>query len=360
MAERKVLVAGALGVVGRAVVEHLAARSDAWEVVALSRRGPDFETPARFVAVDLRDAAATRAALSTHSDASHLVYAALFEKPQLARGWSEPDQIETNRAMLANLLDAMSSPRLEHVTLLQGTKAYGAHLGQPMALPARERDPRVEHPNFYFAQEDLLRERALRAGYSFTVLRPQVVCGVAVGSAMNVVAGIGAYASLCRERGRPLVHPGHENLLTECTDARLLARAVEWASTCSRAAGEIYNVCNGDVLCWRDAWPRIAAHFQLEVGAPAPLRLAEAMPAEEPLWREMARREGLRVESLDALIGLSWQYADMIWANPVSSDRPGLVSSIKIREHGFEGCADSEDALIELFEAMQVQRYLPR
>jgi len=197
MAERKVLVAGALGVVGRAVVERLAARRDAWQVVALSRRAPDFETPAHFVAVDLRDAQGTMAALSHHSDASHIVYAALFEKPQLARGWSEPDHIETNRAMLANLLDAVNSPRLEHVTLLQGTKAYGAHLGQPMALPARERDPRVEHPNFYFAQEDLLRERALRAGYSWTVLRPQVVCGVAVGSAMNVVAGIGAYASLC-------------------------------------------------------------------------------------------------------------------------------------------------------------------
>ena len=188
----------------------------------------------------------------------------------------------------------------------------------------------------------------------------RAVAGLAVGSAMNVVAGIGAYASLCRERGRPLVHPGHENLLTECTDARLLASAVEGASTRPRASGEIYNVCNGDVLCWRDAWPRIAAHFQLEVGEPAPLRLAEVMPAEESLWREMARREGLRVESLDALIGLSWQYADMIWANPVSADRPGLVSSIKLREHGFSDCVDSEDALIELFEAMQAHRYLPR
>ena len=46
MAKRKVLVAGALGVVGRAVVERLAARRDEWEVGALSRRGPDFDTPA--------------------------------------------------------------------------------------------------------------------------------------------------------------------------------------------------------------------------------------------------------------------------------------------------------------------------
>lgn len=360
MAQRKVVVAGALGLVGRAVVEHFAARPGAWKVVGLSRRAPDFETSARFVGVDLQDRAATRAALAAHADASHVIYAALFEKPQLARGWFEADHLEANRAMLENLLDALESPALEHVTLLQGTKAYGAHLGQRMALPARERDARVEHANFYFAQEDLLRERAGRGDFGWTALRPQVVCGVALGSAMNVVAGLGAYAVLCRERGRPLVHPGHADLLTECTDARLLARTVEWAATRPQAWGEIYNVCNGDVLCWRDAWPRIAAHFDLPVGEPGPLRLAEVMPGEEALWAEVARREGLRVSSLEALIGLSWQYADMIWANPVAAGRPTLVSGIKIRQHGFSDCADSEDALIELFEAMQARDYLPR
>ena len=357
---RKVVVAGALGLVGRAVVEHFADGSTDWEVVGLSRRAPDFESSARFVGVDLRDASASRAALAEHADATHIVYAALFEKPSLARGWFEADHLEINRGMLANLLDALASPGLRHVTLLQGTKAYGAHLGRRVALPARERDPRVEHANFYFAQEDLLRERAERGDFGWTVLRPQVVCGVSVGSAMNVVAGLGAYAVLCRERGRPLVHPGHADLLTECTDARLLARAVAWAASNPKAWGEIYNVCNGDVLCWRDAWPRIAAHFRLPVGETLAFSLAEAMPGEEALWRDLARREGLRVESLEALVGLSWQYADMIWANPVAAARPTLVSGIKLREHGFPDCIDSEDSLIELLEAMQVSGYLPR
>ena len=41
-------------------------------------------------------------------------------------------------AMFENLLDAVESPRLQHVTLLQGTKAYGMHLAQPIRVPASE------------------------------------------------------------------------------------------------------------------------------------------------------------------------------------------------------------------------------
>ncbi|MCH2173868.1 SDR family oxidoreductase [Myxococcota bacterium] len=360
MGRRKVLVVGALGVIGRAIVEHLAARPDTWEVVGVSRRAPDFETRAEFVSMDLRDARGCREALSPHADASHIVYAALYEKPQLARGWLEPDHVEVNRAMLRHLLDGVSHGSLEHVTLMQGAKAYGGHLGRPVPLPSRERARRVDHNNFYFAQEDELVERAKREGFEWSVLRPQVVCGVAVGSAMNVVAGIGAYAVLSRERGLPLVHPGHPHTLTECTDARLLASAVEWVATTPGCHGETYNVTNGDLLSWRDAWSRIAEHFGMEVGAPAPRDLAEEMPHLAPLWREIARREGLRVDSLDGLIGLSWQYADLIWANSSAPARPGLLSSIKIRRSGFHDCMDSEDALLELLERMQSQGYLPQ
>ena len=51
MGKRKVVVAGALGVIGRAAVEHFCARGDG--VVGLSRRLPDFESEAQFVSVDL-------------------------------------------------------------------------------------------------------------------------------------------------------------------------------------------------------------------------------------------------------------------------------------------------------------------
>jgi len=85
-------------------------------------------------------------------DVTHLVYAALYEKPGLYAGWLEADQIQTNGRMLENLFEPLSrsSPRLRHVTLLQGTKAYGAHV-RPIPLPAREnRDELRDVANFYW------------------------------------------------------------------------------------------------------------------------------------------------------------------------------------------------------------------
>ena len=57
----KALIAGALGVVGRALVEHLDDDPE-WEVIGLSRRAPDFETKATFLSLDLLDPAATQSA----------------------------------------------------------------------------------------------------------------------------------------------------------------------------------------------------------------------------------------------------------------------------------------------------------
>ena len=54
--------------------------------------------------------------------------------------------------------------RLQHVSLLQGTKAYGAHV-HPIPVPARERCAARRHANFYWLQEDLLRETSARPGW---------------------------------------------------------------------------------------------------------------------------------------------------------------------------------------------------
>ena len=126
----KVLVAGASGVVGYSAVKHFA-DVPGCEVVGLSRRlPPDLDGADTFVSVDLNDAEACRAVVAEHRDVTHLVYAALFEKPGLVAGWRERDQMETNLRMFRNLLDPLlaSADGLEHVTLLQGTKAYGGHV----------------------------------------------------------------------------------------------------------------------------------------------------------------------------------------------------------------------------------------
>ena len=359
MPRRKLLVAGGVGLIGRAVIEHFEAREQL-EIVGLSRRRPDFDTRATFVSVDRRDRQACARELAPHRDTTHLVYAAVSEKPDLIRGWRDADQIEVNAAMFRNLFEVIESPRLEHVTLLQGTKAYGAHvLGRMQRVPAREREPRVEHANFYFEQEDYLREKQRARDWSFSILRPQIVLGVAVGGALNVVATIGAYAAIQRDLGLPFGHPGHEEALTECTDVRLLARAVEWSTSTPECDGQAFNITNGDVAVWRDLWPRLAEVLEVPLGDVAPMRLQDEMPKHAALWHHLAEREGLRCLDLDALIGLSWQFADVTWAARAATLRPALVSTIKARQYGFDACVDTEDSLAELLQRMREERYLP-
>ena len=355
----KVLVVGALGVVGRAAVERFAARRDL-QVVGLARRAADFAPDATWISADLRDRDATLAALAPHRDTTHVVYAALNEKPDLVQGWRDADNVALNTRMLRNLLDALDGAPLLHLTLLQGTKAYGVHTGRPMRVPAREHDALRDHANFYFDQQDLVAERARHAGFRWTVFRPQIVLGVALGSAMNPVAALGAYAVLSRELGRALSFPGHPHLLTECTDARLIASAVEWAWGEPRAHGEAFNVANGDVIVWGTFFEQLADCFAMPLGEPTALRPSQEMPRHAALWRSIAEREGLRVADLDALVGLSWQYADATWASRRPFPVPPLVSTIKLRQFGFAPCIDSQQCIVEHLDTMREIGYLPK
>lgn len=73
----KAVVAGALGVSGRAIVNHLIERGD-WEVIGLSRRSPDFPTSARFRAIDLLDGANVERCLGEFHNVTHVFYTAFY------------------------------------------------------------------------------------------------------------------------------------------------------------------------------------------------------------------------------------------------------------------------------------------
>lgn len=73
---KKALVAGALGVTGRAVVNHLVSLGD-WEVIGLSRRSPEFQTTAKYISVDLLNRPDVEARLSGTGDVTHIFFAAL-------------------------------------------------------------------------------------------------------------------------------------------------------------------------------------------------------------------------------------------------------------------------------------------
>lgn len=359
MKKHTIVIAGASGVVGAAAVEHFAALPD-WQVLALSRRPSPLPERVRHVPLDLADAAACASAASSLSEVTHVLFAALYELPDLVAGWRDPRQMAVNEAMLRNLLDALqtSAKGLRHITLMQGTKAYGGHV-EPAPVPAKERAPRHHHENFYWLQEDLLRQRQPQAAWTFTVLRPQLVFGYAIGSPMNIIASIGAYAAVQRELGQPLKFPGGGRYINAASDSRLIAGAAEFAATHEVASNETYNVLNGDMLVWQDLWGSIAQRFGMAVGAAEPMALTTAMPECEAVWQRIVARHALRPLTLQQLIGSSWQFTDRALAHGLASPADSVLSGIKLRQHGFADCLDTEDSIHHWLARMQTERLLP-
>lgn len=359
--KKKVLVAGATGVVGLAAMRHFA-RQDV-STIALSRRPVRSSYGASHHCVDLTDGEQTAALIAQHPDITHVVYAALYEKPGLIEGWREADQIAQNDRMLRNLLGPIVAhcPELTHVALLQGTKAYGAHL-RPIDLPARENRSEHGHDNFYWLQEAYLREQAESSGWSWTILRPQIIFGDALGVAMNLIPVLGVYGALLKDRGEPLHFPGGAPGVLEAVDADLLARAIDWAGEAAEGRNQIFNVTNGDVFAWREVWPAIAEALGMRVGEDRPRSLADMLGKAGAHWQKIAQRETLLEPELAQLLGESHHYADFTMAYGFGDDRPppALVSTIKLRTAGFHEVMDTEAMLRKWFATLQAEQILPR
>src|SRR5437868_5939141 len=139
MSGKHVLIAGASGLVGYAAVKHFAGQPGV-RVTAVSRRAPFGldHLGIRFVAADLRDRAQCETLFGAMDDVTHLIYAAVHEQPAVIAGWRDEEQIAINDRMLRHLLGPLTrcARALRHVALLQGTKAYGAHVRR-IDRPAR-------------------------------------------------------------------------------------------------------------------------------------------------------------------------------------------------------------------------------
>lgn len=355
--KKKMLIVGALGAVGRCVLEHFEARPD-WEIVGMARRQPDFPTRAQWIQVDLRDPADCKEKLAGLKDVTNIAYTAVYEKADVTRGWSEMDHVEVNLQMLQNLVTNVeeNSPGLRHITLLQGTKAYGGHLG-PFRQPARESDRRYMPPNFYYNQQDWIGDRQQTRSWTWSVLRPQIVCGIAIGSPLNIITAIGVFAAISREYGLPLRFPGGVERIGEATDARLIAKAIEWAAESPNAHNQVFNVTNGDVYVWHNVWPKVAELFGMEYAPPHPFSLARVMPQNEPIWDRIVAKHGLQPYGYKEIVP-SWQFADFLLGYG-QRPNPHHMSTIKLRQAGFDACIDTEAMFVELLGELQKRKILP-
>jgi nucleoside-diphosphate-sugar epimerase len=350
MPPKRILIAGALGVIGRALVEHCENDPDI-ELIGLARRRPEFPTRTEFRSVDLLDRADCERQLSDLGNLSHIVYAAWQPRP------SRREEVAPNLTMLRNLMETAGdgAPGLRHVTLLQGAKAYGSHLG-PFRTPARETDLRHMPPNFYYNQQDYLSELQQRRDWSWTIFRPTFVYGFAVGNPMNLTTVIAVYAAISRELGLPLRFPGTDaayRVLSQAVDATLIARAILWAGESPQARDEIFNITNGDLFRWSSLWPHLGKLLDMPVAEPQRIPLVEQMAVHERVWDGLVSRHGLKPYPYRDIV--SWAFGDFCF----NRDYDHILDTTKLRQCGFNGCEDSYRMFERQLGFLREQRIIP-
>ncbi|MCA1454788.1 SDR family oxidoreductase [Bradyrhizobium sp. BRP22] len=349
------LVVGASGIVGNNLARHLHRKG--WQVYGLARRPPANIDGVQPVAADLLDPASVREALQGLRPTD------VFLSTWLRQN-TEAENIRVNSAMVRNLLDALSpAGSVRHVALVTGLKHYLGPFenygkGKLPATPFREDQPRLDIENFYYAQEDEVFAAAERDGFSWSIHRPHTIIGYAVGNAMNMGVTLAVYAAVCRETGRPFLFPGSAmqwNGLTDMTDARLLARHLEWAATTPAARNQAFNVVNGDVFRWSWMWQRLADWFELK---PAPFP-GEGIPLERqladagPIWSDIARKYRLAEPNL-GMLASAW-HTDADLGRPIE-----VVTDMgKSRKLGFLDYQATDDSFFDLFARLRDERIIP-
>ncbi|ULL16345.1 NAD-dependent epimerase/dehydratase family protein [Paenibacillus sp. H1-7] len=344
------LVVGANGVIGRNLIEYLEQLPD-WNIIGVSRRGGKSTARVRYVAVDLLDEQDSQEKLSSLTEVTHIFYAAYQDRPT----WAE--LVAPNLAMLVNVVNAIepSAPGLQHISLMQGYKVYGAHLG-PFKTPAKETDAYHMPPEFNVDQQQFLERRQIGSRWTWSAIRPSVVCGFALGNPMNLAMVIAMYASISKELGLPLRYPGKPgayNSLLEMTDAGLLAKATVWAATDERCANQAFNITNGDLFRWNEMWPKIAAYFGLETAPPLQMSLDVVMADKEELWNLMVEKYGLENNSYKDVS--SWKFGDFVF----SWDYDFFADGTKARRFGFHEFMDTEQMFLDIFEDLRQRKVIP-
>jgi nucleoside-diphosphate-sugar epimerase len=349
------LVVGASGIVGNNLARRL--RERGWDVLGLARRPPTDIEGLRPVTGDLLNPESLRNALHG-SQPTHVFLATWLRQP------TEIENIQVNSAMVRNVLQALSDAgSVRHVALATGLKHYLGPFesygkGRLPATPFREEQPRLDIENFYYAQEDELFAAAKRDGFSWSVHRPHTIIGYAVGNAMNMGTTLAVYATICRETGRPFQFPGSAtqwNSLTDMTDARLLARHLEWAATTAAARNLAFNVVNGDVFRWSWMWTRLADWFGLQPapfpteGAPLERQLADA----GPIWSEIAHKHDLVEKDLGVLAS-AW-HTDADLGRPIEV----VTDMTRSRKLGFLDYQATDDSFFDLFRRLREARIIP-
>uniref|UniRef100_A0A5B7BZZ9 Iridoid synthase n=1 Tax=Davidia involucrata TaxID=16924 RepID=A0A5B7BZZ9_DAVIN len=365
------LIVGVTGIVGNSLAEILPLSDTPggpWKVYGVARRPRpawNADHPVDYIQCDISDAADALAKLSPLTDVTHIFYTTWTNRP------TELENCEANGTMLRNVLKALipNATNLRHICLQTGTKHYLGSFEsftnsqhRPHDPPFTEDMPRLNSPNFYYTQEDILFEEASKKkGLTWSVHRPQVIFGFSPYSMMNIIGTLCVYAAICKHENRPLRFPGTEaawNCYYVASDADLIAEQEIWAAVDPNAKNEAFNCNNGDVFKWKHLWNVLAEKFGVEVEfdhereKQAVVSLTEMMKDKGAVWDEIVREKGLAATKLEE-VGM-WWFVDIILGHE------GVLDSMnKSKEHGFFGFRNSKNSFISWIDKVKAYKIVP-
>lgn len=253
-------------------------------------------------------------------------------------------------------------------------------------------------PNFYYVQQNILKEEASKASFDWVVTYPNDVIGFAKGNFMNLTTTLGLFASVVKELGsKTLPWPGSTEFYGyfDClTDADLHAEFCRWAATSPNTSNQAFNVVNGDAITWSSMWSKVANHFGLEVDpselskppedhkvmelAPNPpvsiyakenglegsykqsvvemrINLANWSQRKDVLeaWNRLAEREGLQKDSFEKA---TWFFLNFVLGRNYNL----IISMSKARKAGWTGYIDTLDSFKKQFQRYEDAKMLPK
>jgi nucleoside-diphosphate-sugar epimerase len=355
MTEQNVaLIVGATGLSGSYAGRHL--KEQGWRVITLSRSAADLPWSDRHIAADLENADASRVALAVASDVTNVFFCTW------SRQANEDENVRVNALMIRNLFEGLSAAPIRHAALVTGLKHYLGSFDDYAKVkpytPFLESSPRLQGPNFYYAQEDVLFEMAQARGFHWSVHRPHTMIGYVIGNAMNMAVTLAVYASICKHTGRPFVFPGSPEqyaAVADVTDARILAKQLHWAATTPAAANMPFNTVNGDLFRWTWLWQQIADYFGLPVGTYSghPVPLEGQMADAQVVWSGIVARHGLQDIPVNKLA--SWWHSDA----DLSRTLECFTDMTNSRTLGFSSYQQTTRSFFDVFDELRARRIIP-